>query len=270
MTIGTAHTADGDSVLVRHERAVAVISFNRPRVLNAMTLGMARAYAGALREADADPAVRAVVVTGEGRGFCAGADLSVLGGGAEEIRRFLPPREDLPDLALRLRKPVVAAVNGPVAGIGFAYLLGSDIRYAASDASISTSFARMGLVAEYGVSWLLPRVIGTPHAMDLLLSGRTVGATEAARIGLVHHVTDPGELLARAVDHAAELAAACSPASLAAIKAQVYADLERTRTEALAGALTRMDASFDGPDLTEALAARAERRPPVFPPLSPR
>ncbi|MFI0961307.1 enoyl-CoA hydratase-related protein [Streptomyces sp. NPDC021080] len=269
-TAGSTTATDEDTVLVHHERGVAVITLNRPQVLNAMTHSMAIAYADALRAADEDPDVRAIVVTGAGRGFCAGADLGVLRQGADAIRSFVPAAEDLPDLALRLRKPVIAAINGPVAGIGFAYLLGSDIRYASRTASISTSFARLGLVAEYGTSWLLPRVIGTQHALDLLLSGRTIDAAEAARIGLVHQVTEPEELLARAVDHAADLAAHCSPASLAAIKSQVWGDLERPRGEALDRTLTLMNASFGGPDLAEALAARAEKRTPVFAPLPQR
>ncbi|MFJ6569341.1 enoyl-CoA hydratase-related protein [Streptomyces sp. NPDC091292] len=270
--VGDASEVGGgstDVVLVRHERAVAVITLNRPHALNAMTRPMATAYAEALRAADADPAVRAIVVTGAGRGFCAGADLGVLKQGPQAIRAFVPPPDDLPDLALRLRKPVIAAVNGPVAGIGCAYLLGSDIRYAARTATISTSFARLGLVAEYGISWLLPRVIGTPHALDLLLSGRTIDAAEAASIGLVHHVTEPGDVLARAVEHAADLAATGAPSSHAAIKAQIYADLERPRSEALAHTLKLMDGSFDGPDLAEALAARTAKRPPAFAPLPP-
>lgn len=256
-----------DTVLVRHERSVAVITLNRPQVLNAMTLPMARAYARALREADTDPAVRAIVVTGAGRGFCAGADLAILNQGPEAIRTFLPPAEDLPHLALRLRTPVIAAVNGPVAGIGFAYMLGSDVRFAARGVKMSTSFSRLGLVAEYGLSWLLPRLIGTSRAMELLLSGRALGAEEAERIGLVHRVVEPDRLLAEAVDYAADLAVGCSPYSLAAIKAQVYADLERGHDEALAGTLKLMDESFGGPDLAEALAARNAKRPPVFPPL---
>ncbi|MGA5704122.1 enoyl-CoA hydratase-related protein [Peterkaempfera bronchialis] len=256
-------------VLMRYEGPVAVVTLNRPQVLNAMTAEMAAAYADALRTADADPAVRAIVVTGAGRGFCAGADLSMLEQGPEAIRAFVPPAEDLPDLALRLGTPVVAAVNGPVAGIGFAYMLGSDIRFAARDARISTTFARLGLVAEYGLSWLLPRVVGMPWALELLLSGRTVDAEEAVRLGLVHHVTEPGETLDRALEYARELAANCSPASMAAIKAQVYADQERGRGAALRDTLALMDASFDGPDLAEALAARVQRRPPVFPERKP-
>jgi enoyl-CoA hydratase/carnithine racemase len=253
-------------VLVRHEGAVAVVTLNRPRVLNAITGEMAARYAQAMRAADADPQVRAIVVTGAGRGFCAGADLGVLAGGGEAARAFVPPERDLPEFALRLTKPVIAAVNGPVAGIGFAYMLGSDIRYAARGATISTTFARLGLVAEYGLSWLLPRLVGTPWALDLLLSGRTLDADEAARIGLIHHVTEPGETLAAALAYATDLAENCAPSSLAAMKSQVYGDLDRTRAEALAHTLKLMDASFDGPDLAEALAARRERRAPAFRP----
>lgn len=258
---------DDTDVLVRHERAVAVITLNRPEKLNAMTGPMSLAYADALREADADPAVRAIVVTGAGRGFCAGADLAVLNEGPEAIRKFVPAAENLPLLALRLRKPVVAAVNGPVAGIGFAYMLGSDIRFAARGARISTSFSRLGLVAEYGLSWLLPRLIGTARAVELLLTGRTVDAEEAVTLGLVHHVTEPEDVLRAALDHAADLAAHCSPSSLAAIKTQVYGDLDRPLPEAVDLALGLMDTSFDGPDLAEALTARAHKRAPVFAPL---
>lgn len=256
-----------ETVLVRQERSVAVVTFNRPQVLNAMTKQMAMEYAHALREADADPQVRAIVVTGAGRGFCAGADLAILNQGPQAIRTFLPPAEDLPHLALRLRTPVIAAVNGPVAGIGFAYMLGSDVRFAARGVKMTTSFSRLGLVAEYGLSWLLPRLIGASRAMELLLSGRTLDAEEAERIGLVHRVVEPERLLAEAVDYAADLASGCSPHSLATIKAQVWADLERGHDEALAETLKLMDASFDGPDLAEALAARREKRPPVFAPL---
>lgn len=255
------------TILVRHEGRIAVVTLNRPLVLNAMTLPMSAAYATALRDADAAPDVRAIVVTGAGRGFCAGADLGVLNEGPDAIRKFVPPVEDMPELALRLRKPVIAAVNGPVAGIGFAYMLGSDIRFADPGARIATSFARLGLVAEYGLSWLLPRIVGTPAALDLLLSGRTVVADEAARLGLVHHVTQPGQALAEALAYAADLAENCSPASMAAVKAQVYADLDRPRAEAMTRTLELMDASFGGHDLAEALAARTDKRPPVFDPL---
>jgi enoyl-CoA hydratase/carnithine racemase len=255
-------------ILVRRNGAVEIVSFNRPSVLNAMTLPMANAYADALRTADADPDVRVVVITGEGRGFCAGADLAQLTEGPDAIRRHMPSRENLPTVAFRIRKPVICAVNGPVAGIGFAYMMGSDIRFAAENAAISTTFARLGLVVEYGLSWLLPRVIGTGWSLDLLLTGRTITGTEAAQIGLVQYVSPAGIVLDDAIRYAARLAESCSPVSVAAAKQQVYADLDATAVEAMSRSLAMMDASFDGPDLAEALAARAAKRNPQFGPLS--
>jgi enoyl-CoA hydratase/carnithine racemase len=256
-----------DVVLVDRREQVAVITLNRPAKLNAVTREMADAYADHMRAADRDPDVRAIVVTGAGRGFCAGADLGILAGGADALADFLPESEDLPQLALDLRTPVIAAVNGPVAGVGFAYMLGSDVRFAAEGASMSTTFARLGLVAEYGLSWLLPRLVGVPAALDLLLTGRTIDAAEALRIGLVQDVLQPERLLDHAVAYGQQLARTCSPYSLANIKAQVYADVARDRATALADTLERMHDSITRPDLAEALRARAEGRPPRFAPL---
>jgi enoyl-CoA hydratase/carnithine racemase len=259
--------SDTDVVLVGRRGQVAVVTLNRPAKLNAVTRGMADAYARHMRAADRDPDVRAIVVTGAGRGFCAGADLSILAGGVEALSEFLPAPEDLPQMALDLRTPVIAAVNGPVAGVGFAYMLGSDVRFAAEGATMSTTFARLGLIAEYGLSWLLPRLIGLPAALDLLLTGRTIDAAEAARIGLVQAVVPPESLLDHAVAYGRELARNCSPYSLANIKAQLYADAARDRATALADTLERMHDSVRRPDLPEALRARAEERPPRFAPL---
>jgi enoyl-CoA hydratase/carnithine racemase len=267
--VPTAEATAAPEVLLRREGAVAVISLNRPAVLNAITATMSAAYGDALRAADADPQVRAVVVTGEGRGFCAGADVNMLAAGSAAIRGFLPRREDLPTVAFRIRKPVICAVNGPVAGIGFAYMMGSDIRFAAADAKISTTFARLGLVAEYGLSWLLPRVVGTAWTLDLLLSARTITGDEAARIGLVQYVSSRESVLADAVGYATGLTQSCSPYSMAAAKAQVYADLGASDDDALTRALQLMDESFDAGDLSTALAARAGGHPPEFAPLPP-
>lgn len=253
-----------DVVLVERHDRVAVITLNRPDKLNAVTRELADAYAARMRAADADPDVRAIVVTGAGRGFCAGADLSILSAGAEALSGFLPPPEDLPQMALDLRTPVIAAVNGPVAGVGFAYMVGSDVRFAAQGATMSTTFARLGLVAEYGLSWLLPRLIGMPAALDLLLTGRTIDADEAARLGLVQAVLPPADLLDHAIAYGDDLARNCSPYSLANIKAQVYADAARDRASALADTLERMHDSIRRPDLAEAMRARSEQRPPRF------
>jgi enoyl-CoA hydratase/carnithine racemase len=256
-----------DVVLVDHRDQVAVITFNRPDKLNAVTRELADTYATHMHAADDDPDVRAIVVTGAGRGFCSGADLSILSAGADALSQFLPVRENLPQMALDLRTPVIVAVNGPVAGIGFAYMIGSDIRFAAEGAPISTTFARLGLVAEYGLSWLLPRLVGLPAAMDLLLTGRTIDAAEAARIGLVQAVVPAADLLDHAIGYARDLARNCSPYSLANIKAQLYADAHRDRATALTDTLERMRDSITHADLAEALRARAEDRPPSFPPL---
>jgi enoyl-CoA hydratase/carnithine racemase len=261
------HVEQPDVVLVERHDRVAVVTLNRPGKLNAVTRELSDAYAARMRAADADPDVRAIVVTGAGRGFCAGADLSILSAGADALSQFLPPTEDLPQLALDLRTPVIAAVNGPVAGVGFAYMLGSDIRFAAQGATMSTTFARLGLVAEYGLSWLLPRLIGVPAALDLLLTGRTIDAHEAARLGLVHAVLPPADLLDHAIAYGNDLARHCSPFSLASIKAQVYADAARDRASALADTLERMHHSITRPDLAEAMRARSEQRPPEFGPL---
>jgi enoyl-CoA hydratase/carnithine racemase len=268
--VTTSEAGATPEILIRHEGAVTIVSLNRPDVLNAMTHSMAVGYGDALRAADADPQVRAVVVTGAGRGFCAGADLGILSEGAPAIRTFLPRREDLPTVAFHIRKPVICAVNGPVAGVGFAYMMGSDIRFAAADAKISTTFARLGLAAVYGLSWLLPRVIGTAWTLDLLLSARTITGEEAARIGLVQYVSTRESVLADAIGYATRLAESCSSFSMATAKSQVYADLEATDEDALSRTLALMDESFDHPDLAAALAARRDGHVPEFAPLPAR
>jgi enoyl-CoA hydratase/carnithine racemase len=254
------------TLLVERVGAVAVVRFNRPDQLNAFTGEMSKQYAATLRELDADADVRAIVVTGNGRGFCAGADLAIISSGPAAISALVPPLEDLPSLGLKIGTPIVVAVNGPVAGIGFAYMLGGDVRFCAAEARISTSFARLGLVAEYGLSWLLPRLVGVGRAMDLLLSGRAVTGTEAKEIGLVEYVLPAAEVFDAALAYATDLAENSSPYSMAAIKAQVLADASSDLESALYRARWLMERSFSGSDLDEAMAARSEKRPPLFAP----
>src|SRR5947208_12613161 len=198
---------------------------------------MEQEYAWALVEADADTGVRAVVVTGAGRGFCAGADIKALDRiveAADYDTASPPPAQaaDLPGrsvhtLPLRLSKPVIAAVNGPAAGVGFVLMCFCDLRFAAAGAKLTTSFGRLGLPAEHGVSWILSRLVGPARAADLLFSSRVVLAEEAAGLGLVNRVLPPAELLPFTMDYARRIAAETSPASLLAIKRQLYADLLR-------------------------------------------
>ncbi len=254
-------------VLTERRGAVQLLTFNRPARLNAWTDTMEDRYFDALEAAEADPGVGAVVVTGAGRGFCAGADMDDLEGASEasdaEIDRDRPRY-----LPLRIGKPIVAAVNGAAAGLGFVEALYCDVRFASPDAVFITAFARRGLVAEYGLAWLLPRLVGHGRASDLLLSGRRVDGEEAARIGLVEHLVPADQLVERAIAYAADLAASCSPRSMATIKAQLALDAERSFAAAVGHADILMRASFRHADLTEGVASFTERRPPVFSPLS--
>ncbi len=255
---------------------VALVTLDRPDRLNAWTARMAVEYREALAEAEAAADVRVVVVTGAGRGFCAGADTSALSGiadtghyGAGAGARVGDGAGDFGhafSFALGLSKPVIAAVNGPAAGVGFVLACFADIRFAAAGAKLTTSFGRLGLPAEHGISWLLPRIVGVARAADLLFSSRVVLAEEAQAMGLVNAVVAPEELLGFTLDYAARMAADISPASLRAMKAQLYTDLGRTLHQAATDAEERMLAAFASADFAEGVAALTEKRPPRFRP----
>jgi enoyl-CoA hydratase/carnithine racemase len=168
---------------------------------------------------------------------------------------------------LSIPKPVIAAINGPCAGIGLVFALMCDIRFAAAEAKITTSFARRGLVAEHGISWMLPRLIGPARALDLLLSARVIRGLEAVELGLVNDAFEADKVLEHSVAYAHELATECSPASMAAMKRQVYADLERSLPEAVEEANQLMGASFAAPDFAEGVQSYLEHRAPNFAPL---
>ena len=163
-----------------------------------------------------------------------------------------------------LRKPVIAAINGGCAGLGFVMALMCDMRFAARGAKLTTAFARRGLVAEYGLSWILPRLLGSSRALDLLLSARTVLAEEGHAMGLVDRLTEPGRALADAREYAAELIRYSSPFSMATIKRQVYDDQDRGLSESMANAIETMGQSFDRPDFREGVESFVEHREPSF------
>lgn len=255
-----------ETVLYEVRERVALVTLNRPDSLNAWTPELGRAYFDRLQEADADPEARAIVVTGAGRGFCAGADFEYL----QEVERSGSPAAPDPrpqSLPRALRKPVIAAINGPCAGLGFVIAMMCDIRFASAGAKLTTAFARRGLIAEYGLSWVLPRVSGTSAALDLLLSGRTLLAEEAERLGVVDRLTEEGRASEEAHAYAVELARYSSPASMATIKRQLYDDLIRDLPQADAAAAEQMERSFERPDFREGVESFVERRPPDFPPL---
>jgi enoyl-CoA hydratase/carnithine racemase len=261
--------ASDEVVLYEVRDGVAVVTLNRPDSLNAWTPELGRAYFDRLQDAEDDPEVRAIVVTGAGRGFCAGADFEHLRSVADagETEEPDPRPQSFPR---SLRKPVIAAVNGPCAGLGFVMAMMCDIRFAAEGAKLTTAFARRGLVAEYGLAWALPRLAGASTALDLLLSGRTLLAEEARELGVVDRLTEPGRAAEEATAYAEELARLSSPSSMAAIKRQVYDDLGRDLPEAEAAALVYMQESFERPDFREGVESFVERRDPDFPPLGRR
>jgi enoyl-CoA hydratase/carnithine racemase len=245
---------------------VAVLTLNRPERLNAWTAELGRTYFDLLEDCAGRDDVRAIVVTGAGRGFCAGADMDDLqaigDGGLDDRNAAADPRPQT--FALTIPKPIVAAINGPCAGLGLVHALMCDIRFAAVDAKLTTAFSRRGLVAEHGISWILPRLVGPARALDLLLSARVVLGEEAERLGLVNRALPREQVLDAAVAYARDLAASCAPSSMAAMKRQVYADLDRGLPEALANANELMLESLQAPDFVEGVSSFVEKREPRF------
>jgi len=272
-----------DLKVIRYETAdgVAVVTLDRPDRLNAWTTRMEAEYHRCLAAADADPDVRVVVVTGAGRGFCAGADLAALDGYAEGAEYDLTATEALPapadvrpdwtgafSSALGLAKPLIAAVNGAAAGVGFVLACFADVRFAAAGAKFTTSFARLGLPAEHGVSWVLPRLVGAGRAADLLMSSHVVTAEEAEAMGLVNRVYAPDELMPATLSYARAMASGCAPSALLAIKRQLWGSLLDPLDASWRDATERMTTMLEGPDFVEGLAAHKEKRAPRFPGVS--
>ena len=269
-----------EQILYEVKDRVATVTLNRPEKLNAWTRQMGREVRQAMDDAARDEGVRVVVLTGAGRGFCAGADMGLLSGisgaGAipDEPQSATPPPPD--DASVRsdfrgpyayfptLPKPVIAALNGATAGLGLVVALYCDVRVASDAAILTTAFSRRGLIAEHGISWMLPRLIGLPAALDLMLSARKVDAAEALRLGLVSRVTPPAELMDAVRAYARELADLVSPRSMAVMKRQLWEAQFQSLAEATAVADEEMLQSFTSDDFREGVAHFVEKRPPRF------
>jgi enoyl-CoA hydratase/carnithine racemase len=253
---------------------VAVMTLNRPDRLNTWGGDIATAFYAGLDRAEEDPDVRVIVLTGRGRAFCAGARLGSMGNVAESIEQtddgklasLIGDRQ--PQHLTTLCKPVIAAINGSCVGIGLTQALMCDVRFAAAGAKFAASFARRGLIAEYGVSWILPRLAGWGVALDLLLSGRTFLADEAAELGLVKEVVPPEQLMTRAMAYAEDIAQNCSPASMAVIKRQAYGDAMREVADSSSRSEVLLQRSLQLPDVIEGITSFLEKRSPSFPGLS--
>jgi enoyl-CoA hydratase/carnithine racemase len=272
----TSHPLQATRYGVAH--GIATVTLHRPERLNAWTAAMNAEYRTHLQAASDDPAVRVIVVTGSGRGFCAGAESEDLAEHAVRGSYDSGAPDDLatPGQGVRpefdaelayhfgIPKPVLAAINGPVAGIGFALSCYCDLRFAARGAKFTTAHGRLGLPAAFGLAWLLPKLIGLPRALDLLLSSRTFDADEAYGLGLVTAVVDGTDLLDHVHGYARMLATTVSPASLAASKRQVYEAFHQSAAEAVRAAEALLDPMMAGPDYREGVTALREKRPPVF------
>src|SRR5258708_6838209 len=270
---------------------VATITLNRPDKLNAWTALMESEVRSHMENAEQDHDVRVIVLTGAGRGFCAGADMSLLSAvaergpdsrdlddgnlddpGREQVLRDGANRREgaAPDFQKKysyfpaIGKPVIAAINGPVVGLGLVITLYCDLRLASDASRFSTTFARRGLIAEYGMAWMLPRIIGIANALDLLFSARTIDAAEALRMGLVNRVFPQETLLEKVQESAQELASTVSPRSLRIIKRKVYEALSQPLAEAFDVSVRGMMACFRTEDFKEGVAHFLEKRPAAF------
>ena len=271
-----------ESITLENVSATAVLTFNRPASLNAFTYPMMDEFKHALATAEQDDTVTGIVITGAGRGFCAGMDMNALGTlsatGEQEDAESLKEKfnaspgdsfmgEDFTSgftYLMTIRKPVIAAVNGACAGLGMSIALLCDLRFCADSAKFVTSFSQRGLVAEHGQSWILPRVVGPSRALDLLWSSRRVLADEALQIGLVDRIYAADEVLSRAVEYVQQLGDSAAPVSLQVMKRQIYRHMNMSLGDAMAESTQLMDESLLRDDFKEGVASFMEKRAPAF------
>ncbi len=266
-------------------KRVATITLNRPDKLNAWTAVMEQEVRAAMAGSERDENVRVIVLTGAGRGFCAGADMSLLstvatkgldaaqraqalqagaGSGEGDVDGARVDFRKKYSYFPALSKPVIAAINGPAVGLGLVIALYCDLRFASDAARFSTAFARRGLIAEYGMAWMLPRLVGHANALDLLFSARLIDGAEAFRMGLANQVYPQDVFQEKVREYAVELASNVSPRSLRVIKRQVYEAMFQTLGEAFDISEREMLASLRCEDFKEGVAHFVEKRAPVF------
>lgn len=272
---------DYEQILYEVDDPVATITLNRPEFLNAFTTQMGHELRHAVGTAERDRDVVGIVITGAGRGFCAGADMKMLSGiGEGSEAPGNGAADSMADAAagdpswgddlrgtytylLSVPKPIIAAINGPIAGMAVPIALACDLRFMANDAVLTVAFSQRGLIAEWGIGWLLPRLVGSGAALDLLFSSRKVDGVECERLGLVNRAVD-GDVAAVAQDYVRDLAAKCSPSSLAVMKRQVYQQLHAGLGEKELEAQRLMVESFGRPDFNEGVQSFLQKRPPKF------
>ena len=260
-------------------QGVAIIWLNRPHRMNAWTGRLHTEYCHLLERANSDTAVRAIVVTGRGRGFCVGGDSEALSGHADrggydagisaDIAKPGYGTDEHFDASFAyhfgLDKPVIAAMNGPAAGVGLALACFADLRFAVPDVKFTTAHGKLNLPAEYGLSWMLPKIVGLGRANDLLLTSRVFTSDEALTLGFVNQIFEPAELVAQTVAYAHQLIASVSPNSLRQTRWQIYKDLHRDVASAVIESERLIEDMAMEEDFKEGIAALVEKRPPDWP-----
>ena len=263
------------NVLVEMHGHVALVTLNRPTRMNGVTRQLEMDLRQTMQELNQDDQVRAVVLTGAGRAFCAGMDMDQVDGlDPDDIRdlSYMTPFDmnTPPDYQTRysyfsgMRVPVIAAINGAAAGLGFVLALYADVRFASEKALFATAFAQRGIIAEHGIAWMLERIVGHANALDLLMSSRRLESAEAHHMGLVSKVLPPDELLGHALEYARQIAETVSPRSVRIMKRQVWNTQFQTLAEAVRAANDEMWHSLQQPDFVEGVRHFQEKRKPVF------
>ena len=260
--------AAAESVLVQRDGPVGIVRLNRPAKLNAFAGDMRDRIGDAFEELGEDPEVRSIVVTGEGRGFCTGADIGYLNElvaerNARDFARLLEAGERVVRTIRAIDQPVVAAINGPAAGGGANLALACDLRIMSETASIGQTFVRIGLHPDWGGTYFLPRLVGESRAFELMASGRMVGAEEALAIGLVNRVAPAERLMDEAMAWARQLAAG-PPLAIARLKHAVYASLASDLPGMLAVEMEHQRACFESEDVSRGLFAFLSKETPKF------
>jgi enoyl-CoA hydratase/carnithine racemase len=262
--------SDYTELLYEASDGIATITLNRPERLNAITIPMLTSLSSALRDADLDREVRVIILTGAGRGFCAGLDVKDVAAGAgigSDGAGLATARFDLvgsPPVVLHTTdKPVVCALNGGAAGYGLDLALGCDIRVASTQAKLAAVFTKRGILPESGGSWLLPRLVGWAKAAELAFRGMTLGAQEALEMGLVNHVVEPERLMPFTREIAAEIAAN-APLAVQATKRMMRLGLEETFEANVHHVFLQLLPLFQTEDFREGLRSYLEKRPPHF------
>ena len=259
---------------------VATITMNRPDQLNALTDLTQAEIRHALDQSETNPHVIGTILTGAGRGFCAGVDMNALGSMSDAGERPTANFEHLqaqpgnpdndpnyhgsPTYFLGLRKPLIAAINGAAAGLGFSYATFCDMRFMDRTAKLVTSFGPRGLIAEHGTSWMLPRIVGPANALDMYWSSRRIDGEEAFRMGYANRLCESGSCCNEAQQFLRDIAKTSAPASIMMMKRQVYKHLNRELGEAMTESTRWMDESLARDDFKEGVASFVERRAPNF------